>query len=567
MSDMHLTINGQAVTATRGQTVLEAARAAGIFIPSLCHHPAVSNHGACRICLVEAKGMRGLQTACTCPATEGMEVTTETEAIAAGRRFVLELLFSERNHYCMFCQVSGDCELQELAYRYGLDHWRYPRPYRPLPLDASHPYIIREPNRCILCTRCVRACAEIAANRTLSLCERGSDTMLAADLGVPLGASTCVGCGTCLQVCPTGALLDARSAYGGHAEELTHTRTTCTRCSVGCALDVSTRGTRLLRVNGVWGAEPSGGLLCLEGRFASLEERRERLTAPEVRRNGGRERVDWPEALRVVSDRLRAGSALGLAACATTNEALAAFAQLFAALGHPAGRLEPEAPPLGCPAARLHDLLQADAVVVAGVDPLCSHPVVGAFIRRAADRGARLLLLGDCGEGLAEVATLAVGEDKADRLAAEAERAERPVIVFGPGLRPEALAAFQRIAGKARGLALDSARNGKGAERAGLCPREARGADALYLLLGDRDGDGSLPALPEGTFTIVQASYRSPLTERADVVLPAPTWAERSGHVTNLEGTVLPLSPAVPMPREVRDEAEVLLALAAGAAR
>ena len=562
MSEIHLSINGQAVTATSGQTILEAARAAGIFIPSLCHHPAVSSHGACRICLVEAKGMRGLQTACTCPVAEGMDVATETEAIAAGRRFVLELLFSERNHYCMFCQVSGDCELQTLAYRYGLDHWRYQRPFRPLHLDASHPYIIREPNRCILCTRCVRACAEIAGNYTLGLSERGSDTMLVADLGTPLGASTCIGCGTCLQVCPTGALIDARSAYGGHAEEVTRTRTTCTQCSVGCQLDVVSRGRRMLRVEGVWGAAPSGGLLCMDGRFAPLAERRERLKAPELRRDGGRIAVSWEEALQAVGQRLRHGSALGLAACATTNEALAAFARLFAALSQPAGRLEPEAPTLGCEAARLQDLLQADAIVVAGVDPLWSHRVVGTFIRRAADRGARLLLAGDCGERLAEAATLSVGEEEADHLAAEAERAERPVFVYGPGLRPEVAAVLRRFAGKARGLALEAARNANGAAQAGLRPRGADGADVLYLLLGDQQGDELLPTPPEGSFIIVQAGYRSSLTERADVLLPAPIWAERSGHVTNLEGTVLPLGPALPMPRDVRDEAEVLQELA-----
>ncbi len=561
MSDMHLTINDQAVVAKSDSTILEAARAAGIFIPSLCHHPAVSNHGACRMCLVAVKGMRGLQTACTCPVTEGMEVATETDEIAAGRRFVLELLFSERNHYCMYCQVSGDCELQALAYRYGLDHWRYPRPYKPLPLDASHPYIIMEPNRCILCTRCVRACGEIAANHTLNLSERGSRTMLVADLGVPLGASSCVSCGTCLQVCPTGALIDAKSAYGGHEEDLTRTRTTCMQCGVGCALDVFTRGSRLLRVDGVWGAGPSGGLLCEDGRFAPLWERRERVTAPEVRRNGGRAAVGWDEALALVAGRLRQGKALGLAACATTNEALTAFARLFGALDQPAGRLEPAAPSLGGTAARLQELLEADLILVAGTDPLRSQRVVGAFIRRAVDRGARLLLLGECGDGLAEVATLAVAEAEAPRAVAEAERAERPVIVYGAGLGPEALAALRRLAGKGRILALDPARNGKGAEQAGLRPQEARGAEVLYLLLGEQVVDAALADHLEGAFTIVQTSYRSALTEKADVVLPAPVWAERSGHVTNLEGAVLPLAPALPMPRDVRDEAEVLQVL------
>jgi formate dehydrogenase major subunit len=567
MSDTHLRINGQPVSVTGGLTILEAARAAGIFIPSLCHHPAVSNHGACRICLVEVKGMRGLQTACTCPVTEGMEVATETDEIAAGRRFVLELLFSERNHYCMYCQVSGDCELQTLAYRYGLDHWRYPRPYRKMAIDASHPYIIMEPNRCILCTRCVRACAEIAANHTLGLCERGSDSMLMADLGVPLGESSCVSCGTCLQVCPTGALIDAKSAYGGHEEDLTHTRTTCMQCSVGCALDVVTRASRLLLVEGVWGSGPSGGLLCADGRFAPLWERRERITAPEVRQNGGRTAVSWDEALAAVAGRLRQGGVLGLAACATTNEALDAFARLFGALGCPVGRLEPAAPLLGGTAGRLQDLLEADLILVAGVDPLRSQRVVGSFIRRAVDRGARLLLLGECGDGLAEVATLAVGETEVEKVVAETERATRPVIVYGAGVRAEALAALRRLAAKARVLALEAARNGKGAEHAGLRPQQARGAEALYFLLGEEPVNGDLAARMEGSYTIVQASYRSALTEKADVLLPAPIWAERSGHITNLEGAVLPLTPILPMPSGVRDEAEILQAITDMAAR
>ncbi|NLF02036.1 MAG: 2Fe-2S iron-sulfur cluster binding domain-containing protein, partial [Anaerolineales bacterium] len=305
MSEVHLTINGQPVTAQKGQTILEAAKVAGFDIPTLCHHPAVSNHGACRMCLVEVKGMRTLQTACTCPVAENMEVATDNESINEGRKFSLELLFSERNHYCMFCQMSGDCELQESAYRLGLDHWPYARPFERLVVDASDKYIIMDPNRCILCTRCVRACAEIAANHTLGLRERGTRTMIMADLGDPLGGSSCTECGSCLQVCPTGAIIDARSAYGGHEEDLTHTQTTCVQCSVGCVIDVASRGSRLVRVNGVWDAAPSGGLLCVAGRFEPLYEERARVTQPIVRRNGVQVETSWDEALTLVAQKLK----------------------------------------------------------------------------------------------------------------------------------------------------------------------------------------------------------------------------------------------------------------------
>ncbi len=244
MSEVQLTINGQKVVAQSGQTILEAAQAAGIDIPTLCYHPSLTAFGACRMCLVEVKGMRGLQTACTCPVAYGMEVQTESDAAVEVRKFVLELLFAERNHYCMFCQMSGDCELQDMAYRYGLDHFTYPRPYDKLPVDASRKYFIMDHNRCILCTRCVRACSEIAANHTLNVRGRGSESMIMADLNVPFGDSSCIECGSCLQVCPTGALIDARSAYGGREKDVTHTETTCMQCSIGCTLDVVTRYNR-----------------------------------------------------------------------------------------------------------------------------------------------------------------------------------------------------------------------------------------------------------------------------------------------------------------------------------
>jgi len=136
MAKVHITIDGQAVAAQAGCTVLEAAQEAGVDIPTLCHHPALTNQGACRVCLVEIERQRTLQPACTFPITEGMVVHTESEKVVAARKFVLELLFSERNHYCMYCQMSGDCELQDLAYRYSIAQWPYPRPSEGKPVDA-----------------------------------------------------------------------------------------------------------------------------------------------------------------------------------------------------------------------------------------------------------------------------------------------------------------------------------------------------------------------------------------------------------------------------------------------
>jgi formate dehydrogenase major subunit len=563
MSEVHLKINGKDVLAQSGQTILEAATTADIDIPVLCYHPSLSTWGACRMCLVEVKGMRGLQSSCTTPVAEGMEVETESQSAIDVRKFVLELLFSERNHYCMFCQMSGNCELQDAAYRYGLDHFTYPRPYEKLGVDASRKYFIMDQNRCILCSRCVRACSEIAANHTLNLRERGADSMIMADLNVPFGESTCVECGTCLQVCPTGALIDARSAYGGREKDVTHVQTTCMQCSVGCALDVVARYSRLLRVDGVWDSDPNGGLLCVDGRFAPLYDTRKRVTKPMVRKDGTLVEVGWDEALEVAASKLKAGDVEGLAMCATTNEALVAFAQLFDKVGGKAGTLEPVAPELGYGTeAKVSDILDADFIVVAGAQPLDYQRVIGYFIHRAADKGATVAVIGESENELSKRATMTVTSADAAKVVEAAAGANKVVLVYSVGIKSAAIAALKPLADKLVVLVLNPARNGKGAEAAGLAPISPDGAATQFVLLGEQSEDPVLAAKLSGAFTIVQASYQSPLVDSADVVLPSPIWVEQTGHVTNLEGKVLPLNAALAMPGMVKDEAEVLGKLA-----
>jgi len=194
--------------AQAGQTVLQAARAAGIDIPTLCSHPALKPDSICRICVVEIERQRVLQPACTFPVAEGMVIATESDKVTAARKMVLQLLFAQRLHYCMYCAESGgsedvECELQKLAYRYQLDSWTFaPNTLKRWPVDASRSHFVMDHNRCIMCRRCVRACDEIVANHTLSIRGRGARTMIIADDDVPFGESSCVSCGTCLQVCP-----------------------------------------------------------------------------------------------------------------------------------------------------------------------------------------------------------------------------------------------------------------------------------------------------------------------------------------------------------------------------
>jgi formate dehydrogenase major subunit len=559
MSEVQISFNGKKVTAQSSQTILEAARAAGVDIPVLCYHPDLTAWGACRMCLVEVKGIRGLQAACTTPVADGMEIETEAESAVEVRKFVLELLFSERNHYCMFCQMSGDCELQDAAYRYGLDHFTYPRPYKKFNVDATRQYFIMDHNRCILCTRCVRACDEIAANHTLNLRERGSESMIMADLNVPFGESTCVECGSCLQVCPTGALIDARSAYGGREKDVTHTQTTCMQCSVGCKLDVVTRYNRLLRVEGVFDSDPSGGLLCVDGRFAPLYDDRKRVKQPLARRDGKLVPVGWDEALGLVAGKLKGGDVEGLVTGATTNEALKAFSMLFNKVGGPAGLLEPEAPALGFGSVgQISDLAEADFIVVAGADPLEYQRVIGYLIHRAADKGATVAVITESENKLSERAAMTVSYADADKVAQAASGAEKIVLVYSLAIKKQVMVALRPLADRLRYIALSPARNGKGAERVGLKPMKPNGAATQFFLMGEQAEDAGLLDKLNGAFTVVQASYMSPLADKADVVLPVPLWYERTGHITNLEGKVMPLQAVLPMPDGVRDDAEVL---------
>mgnify|MGYP005841015659 CR=1 FL=1 len=204
-----LVIDGRDVSATADQTVLDVATENGIFIPALCHLDGITPVGACRLCLVEVKGSSKLFPACITKVEEGMQVTTGSERLARYRRSVMELLLAERNHICSVCVSNGNCELQALAQRLGITHVRYPYLFPKHSVDASHERFVADHNRCILCTRCVRVCDQVEGAHTWDVMGRGVDCRVITDLSQPWGDSdTCTGCGKCVQVCPTGALVE-----------------------------------------------------------------------------------------------------------------------------------------------------------------------------------------------------------------------------------------------------------------------------------------------------------------------------------------------------------------------
>jgi bidirectional [NiFe] hydrogenase diaphorase subunit len=220
MSVLTLQLNGQPVAAPAGTSLLAVCRAAGVVLPTLCHLEGLSPVGACRLCLVELEGAPRPLAACVSEVAEGMVVRTDTPALRLFRRMAVELFFAEGNHVCAFCVADGACELQDMAVLVGMDHCRFP--YRsPLrAVDASHPHFILDPNRCILCSRCVRACDELEGAHVWDVAERGGDCRLVAGLDQPWGqVAACTDCGQCVDACPTGALFRKEATT---AERLPH---------------------------------------------------------------------------------------------------------------------------------------------------------------------------------------------------------------------------------------------------------------------------------------------------------------------------------------------------------
>ena len=313
-----VTINDQSVEAIEGQTILEAARSHGIIIPTLCYHKDLSPVGSCRLCMVEVEKWRGQVAACTTQVTPGMTIHTETDSIIQSRRVVLELLL---RNYFESGYPAGDHHSSEFMrwvqhYQVTLPDGFNPTPRYPVDSD-SNPFLWVDFNKCILCTRCVRACAEIQGRFVWGVGQRGNDARIISGANTSLLDARCESCGACVACCPTGALDNKMSLGLGHPDNLV--TTTCTYCGVGCQFDLNVKNDRVIRVTSNPDAPVNGIHLCVKGRYGyDFIHHPDRLTQPKVRRYllegvdkpkgalGEWVDVDWDTALDIAARKLSA---------------------------------------------------------------------------------------------------------------------------------------------------------------------------------------------------------------------------------------------------------------------
>lgn len=308
VAEVTLTINGQLVTVPQGSTILEAAQKLEVFIPTLCHDPALTSVGSCRMCVVEVKGARSLVISCATAAAQDMVVDTETPAVTEARKTILELLLANHPLDCLTCGRNGDCKLQDYSYLYGVKSGSsLEGQVHQYPIEDDNPFMIRDMNKCILCGKCIRMCAEVQGNSVVDFSFRGFNTKVATAMDTSLELSEeCVFCGNCVAVCPVGALQEKALRKSARTWEIKKVRTTCPYCGTGCSFDLNVKDNKVVGVTSCDG-DVNGKALCVKGRFGfGFIHHPDRLQTPLIKKDGVLVEASWEEALGLVAQKLGA---------------------------------------------------------------------------------------------------------------------------------------------------------------------------------------------------------------------------------------------------------------------
>lgn len=418
-----MTIDGIEVSVERGATILEAAEKAGVKIPTLCHDKRLIPFGACRMCVVELKGRRGLTPACFNPARNGMEVLTNTPTVIEARKLQLQLILRHHPLDCPVCEAGGACKLQNLVMEYGIEEIPFPREAPRFPVDLRSHFIKRDTNRCILCGCCVRICNEVQGVNELSFVNRGIRTEISTDFGRPLD---CEFCGQCVSACPVGALVYKPIGPMGRPWEVARTESVCAFCGLGCSMVLETKRGKVIQVSSRYDIGTNEGNLCVKGRFGwTFVQAEDRLTKPLIRDGQRWAEVSWGEAIERVTGHWReilshgGGGALAvLGSARLTNEEAYVLQRLArGVLGTPnldhgaglsyAALLDGVGPVLGYAAATngIRDIREADVILAVCGDFKETHPVAkNQVVLASGRRKSRVIVLDHVHTSLCDLA-------------------------------------------------------------------------------------------------------------------------------------------------------------------
>ncbi len=413
---VNLEIDGFKATVPAGTSVMRAAASIGIDIPKLCATDSIEPFGSCRLCVVQVEGGRGLPASCTTPVYEGMKVVTQNQKLADVRRGVMELYISDHPLDCLTCSANGDCELQDMAGVVGLREVRY----KPIEThlnaekDTSNPYFTFDPSKCIVCSRCVRACEETQGTFALTLDGRGFDSKVSPSQNQDFLSSECVSCGACVQACPTATLMEKSVIEHGQPEHAIVT--TCAYCGVGCSFRAEMKGEQVIRMVPHKDGKANHGHSCVKGRFAfGYATHKDRITKPMIRASikDAWKEVSWEEAISYAASELKRiqtkygkDSVGGITSSRCTNEEAYLVQKLIrAGFGNnnvdtcarvchsPTGYGLKQTLGESSGTQTFDSVMKSDVIVVMGANPTDGHPVFGSMMKKRLRQGAKLIVI------------------------------------------------------------------------------------------------------------------------------------------------------------------------------